>query len=78
MATTTNWHSRDEHPAPGRPVLAALDPGDNTGAGLDEVWAIVYWNGGRWVDVNADDVSDVGPWMLGWAPLPGRPTERVR
>lgn len=70
------WRAPSDHPAIGVPALAALDIGDNTGAGIDEIWAIVYWNGSRWVDVNGAvwAGTDISLWMLGWRPLPAPPS----
>lgn len=75
------WRDPSDHPEPATPCVAQLDVGDNTGAGMDEAWAIVYWDGEVWIDVNGGHAwaghgppghptpSDLKPWMVGWRPL---------
>ena len=66
----TPWRTPDERPRPGVPCLVALDVGDNTGAGLDECFAVAYHSGTRWHDVHQPEnpIGDV--WVVAWMPIP--------
>jgi len=68
------WRRPADKPPHGTPALLALYIGTNTGAGLDEAWAIAWFDepAGVWGDVSTGNTVDP-PWIVGWRPLDDRP-----
>ncbi len=71
------WHPGAHPPDGPYEVVLALNVGDNTGAGLDEVYRIAWWdtNAGHWVALDCDHWVGSGtfkpgdPWLRAWARL---------
>ncbi len=68
-AVPNAWHPKSETPPKGEVCLLCYDVGDNTGAGLDEVYSIGWHDGEQWHDVHVEDGWCREAWLHSWRPI---------